>query len=286
MTVTLEQVRAVHTVTELVHAIAYLCPEVQGEFEQLGLEPRGQGYVAGRAAPMGAVGPALTIAAFYNFNPALHRYALPAAWEIASPDEVLAARARGMQAVYERVQAPTDGLEELTELALRAADGLDVSGRPLAAANAEVALPTQPFARAWQALTVLREYRGDGHVAALVVAELGPVDALALYAAWQSTVSDRFLKTSRGWDEDVWAAAEDRLRDRGWMAADGTLTPEGVRERNAVEEMTDRLAAAPYEVLGRDATARLFELARPLAAALNDNGGYKRPAPLPDVFPG
>lgn len=286
MTVTLEQVRAVHTVTELVHAIAYLCPEVQDEFEALGLEPRGQGYVAGRAAPMGAVGPELAIATFYNFNPALHRYALPAAWGIASPDEVLAARFRGIQAVYERVEAPTDGLEELTDLAVRAADGLDLAGRPLAAANAGVALPDAPFARAWQALTVLREFRGDGHIAALVVAELAPVEALALYAAWQATVSDRFLKASRGWDEDVWAAAEDRLRDRGWMAADGTLTPEGIRERNAVEEMTDRLAAAPYETLGRDDTERLFDLARPLAQALNDNGGFKRPAPMPEEFPG
>lgn len=285
MTVTLEQVRAVHTVTELVHAIAYLCPEVQGEFEALGLEPRGQGYVAGRAAPMGAVGPEMSIATFYNFNPALHRYALPAAWDIASPEQVLAARFRGLQAVYERVEAPTDGLEELTDLAVRAAAGLDLAGRPLAAANAGVELPEQPFARAWQALTVLREFRGDGHIAALVVAELGPVEALALYAAWQSTVSDRFLKASRGWDEDVWGAAEDRLRERGWMADDGTLTQEGIQERNAVEEMTDRLAAAPYEHLGRAATERLFDLARPLAQALNDNGGYKRPAPMPEAFP-
>lgn len=286
MTVTLAQVRAVHTVTELVHAIAYLCPDVQGEFEALGLEPRGQGYVAGRAAPMGAVGPELPIATFYNFNPALHRHALPAAWDVASPAEVLAARFRGIQAVYERVAAPTDGLDELTDLALRAADGLQLSGRPLAAANAGVALPEQPFARAWQALTVLREYRGDGHIAVLAVAELGPVEALVLYAAWQQMVSDRFLKASRGWDEDVWAVAEDRLRDRGWLGDDGTLTEEGERERNAIEEMTDRLAAAPFEALGRDDTARLFDLARPLAQALNDNGGYKRPAPMPEAFPG
>ncbi len=285
MTVTLEQVRAVHTVTELVHAIAYLCPEVQDEFEALGLEPRGQGYVAGRAAPMGAVGPELPIATFYNFNPALHRYALPAAWGIASPEEVLAARFRGIQAVFERVEAPADGLDELTELAVRAAEGLPMSGRPLAAANAGVDLPEQPFARAWQALTVLREYRGDGHIAALTIAELGPVEALALYAAWQHTVSERFLKASRGWDDDVWSTAEDALRERGWMADDGTLTEEGTRERDAIEEMTDRVAAAPYERLGRDDTARLFELARPLAVALNDNGGYKRPAPMPEAFP-
>lgn len=286
MSVTLEQVRAVHTVTELVHAIAYLCPEVQDEFEQLGLEPRGQGYVAGRSAPMGPVGPAVSISTFYNFNPALHEYALPAAWDIASPDEVLAARFRGVQAVYERVEAPTDGLEELTDLALRAGEELAFGGRPLAAANATVELPDQPFARAWQALTVLREFRGDGHIAALLVAEVGPVEALALYAAWQDVVSDRFLRNSRGWDDDAWAAAEDRLAARGWMDADGELTDEGRSARSGIEATTDRLALAPFAALGVDDTARLFELARPLAQALNDGGGYPRPAPMPDEFPG
>lgn len=285
MAVTLEQVRAVHTVTELVHAIAYLCPEVQAEYEELGLEPRGQGYVAGRAAPMGAVGPELTTATFYNYSPSLHRNSLPAAWDIAAPDELLAARFRGIQAVYERVEAPTDGLHELTGLAVRATAGMSFAGRPLAAANAGVALPDQPFAAAWQALAVLREYRGDGHVAALVVAELGPVEALALYAAWQSTVSGRFLRATRGWEEGAWPAAEDALRDRGWMNAAGGLTELGRRERDAIEEVTDRLAAAPFEALGPDATGRLFDLARPLAVALNDNGGYKRPAPMADRFP-
>lgn len=283
--VTLEQVRAVHTVTELVHAIAYLCPEVQDEFERLGLEPRGQGYIAGRASPMGAVGPAITAATFYNFNPALHHYALPAAWDIAPPAELLQARARGIQAVYERVEAPDDGLEELTDLALRAGEGLSFAGRPLAAANAGVDLPEQPFARAWQALAALREYRGDGHIAALLVAELAPVEALALFAGWQDVVSERFLRASRAWDDDDWRAAEDGLRDRGWMDADGALTDLGQRERNAIEEVTDRLAAAPYEALGTDGTRRLFDLARPLAVSLNDNGGYKRPAPLPEQFP-
>lgn len=285
MAVTLAQVRAVHTVTELVHAIAYLCPEVQAEYEELGLEPRGQGYVAGRASPMGAVGPALTTATFYNYSPSLHRYALPAAWGIASPEEVLAARFRGIQAVYERVEAPTDGLDELIGLAVRATAGISFAGRSLAGANAEVALPEQPFAAAWQALAVLREYRGDGHVAALVVAELGPVEALALYAAWQSVVSARFLRATRGWEDGAWPAAEDALRDRGWMDTQGQLTELGTRERDAIEEVTDRLAAAPFEALGVDDTRRLFELARPLAVALNDNGGYKRPAPMPDRFP-
>lgn len=285
MTVTSGQVRAVHAVNELVHSIVYFAPEVQAEFEALGLEPRGQGYVAGRAAPLGAVGPHVTTAIFYNFSPRLHHHALPAAWEITSPEAVLAARARGIQAVYERVEAPTDGLEELTDLAVRAVDGLSLAGRPLAAANVGVPLPEQPFARAWQALTVLREHRGDGHIAALAVAGLGPVEALAVYVAWQDGVSERFLRASRAWADEDWDAARARLRERGWLADDDTLTELGKRERDGIEERTDRLAAPPYEQLGRNGTERLFDLARPLAQALNDNGGWKRPVPLPDAFP-
>lgn len=267
MTVTLEQVRAVHTVTELVHAIAYLCPDVQDEFEALGLEPRGQGYVAGRAAPMGAVGPELAIATFYNFNPALHRYALPAAWDIASPDEVLAARFRGMQAVYERVEAPTDGLDELTALAQRAADGLELSGRPLAAANAGVALPEQPFARAWQALTVLREFRGDGHIVALAVEGLDGCEALVTHGA-AGDVSAEILKATRQRTGDDWLAAEERLRERGWLDSDLAFTDLGRERRDWIEARTDELAAAPYDAIGVDGCARLRELCRPVSQAM------------------
>ena len=285
VSVTLEQVQAVHTVTELVHAILYLCPEAMAEFEALGLEPRGQGYVAGRAAPMGPIGPGLATATFFNFSPALLAYALPAAWEIASPDEVLAARFRALEAVFERVDAPTEGLAELTELARKAAEGLDFAGRPLAAANADVVPPETPFAAAWQALCVLREHRGDGHIAVLLAHDVSPMQALVLYAAWQRTVSRRFLQATRAREDDAWTEAEAQLRTRGLIDDDGALTDDGRTMRDTIERETDRLAAAPYETLGVDGTARLFELARPLAVALNENGGYKRAAPMADSFP-
>jgi hypothetical protein len=285
MSVTLEQVQAVHTVTELVHAILYLCPEASAEYEALGLEPRGQGYVAGRAAPMGPIGPGLATATFFGFSPDLMAYALPAAWDIASPAELLAARFRAVQAVFTRVEAPTDGLDELTALAQRAAVGLELAGRPLAAANADVTLPAAPFAAAWQALCVLREHRGDGHIAVLLAHDLGPVEAVVLYAAWQQTVSRRFLQISRLRDDDAWAAAEGALLVRGLLDGEGGLTESGRIMRDAVERETDRLAAAPYEALGVEGTARLFELARPLAVALNENGGFKRAAPMAELFP-
>lgn len=285
MSVGPEHVRAIHAVTEPVNAIAYLCPESVAAYEALGLEGQGQGYVAGRAAPMGAIGPAVSIATFFNFSPAFHRYALPAAWSIASPADVLAARAEAVERVYERVEAPTDGLEELTGLARDVAGTLEFGGRPLAAANADVPLPATPFAAAWQALCVLREHRGDGHVALLTTAGLTPVEALVLHVAWQDVVSRRFLQLTRGWDDGAWEQAEASLRERGWLDEAGGLTEDGGDWRDELERETDRLATAPYAQLGLDGTRRLYELARPLAEALNDNGGFRRPAPLPSSFP-
>ncbi|MEO2106475.1 MAG: hypothetical protein ABGZ36_12625 [Actinomycetota bacterium] len=276
--------RALHGVIEPLHAIMYFAKEVQDRFEALGMEPRGEGYVAGRAAPMGAVGAGAATAAFYGFNPAVLQYALPAAWGKASPATILTARAEGVQEVFERVQAPTDGVAEAIELSSRATEGLDCAGRPLAAANAQVPLTGMPFADLWQVTAVLREHRGDGHLAVLLTHELGPVDAMVPYATWQDRVSRRFLQRSRMWDDDAWSAAEERLRTRGWMDTEGQLTEEGIANRDAIEAATDRLAAPPYAVLGEDDARRLFDLIRPVAAALNDGGAYPRPWTLPERF--
>lgn len=276
--------RALHGVIEPFHAYMYFAQEVQDAYEALGLEPRGEGYVAGRAAPLGAIGPATATATFFGFNPQLMAYALPGAWAKADPATMLAARASGIQAAYERLDAPTEGLEEATALAQEAVAGLSFAGRPLAAANAEVPLPGKGFADLWQAVAVLREHRGDGHLAVLVVREITPVEALALYASWQDTVSRRFLQRSRLWDDAAWEAGCDLLRDRGWMDGDGGLTDDGADVREAIEADTDRLAAAPYAILGEDRSRRLFDLLLPVAAALNTGNAFPRQVDLPTSF--
>lgn len=273
--------RALHGVVEPCHAIAYFAPELTTAWEGLGLEPRGQGYVAGRAAPLGPVGPDAAAAVFFNFNPALFAFALPAAWEIASPEVVLEARGRAMQAVYERVGAPTDDLAEATALARLAADACGGHGRPLAAANKAVPPPGLPFGDLWQSLAVVREHRGDGHVALLTAAELGPVEALVLYSGWQSRVSRRFLQATRLWDDEAWTAGVTQMQRRG-LATDDGLTDAGLALREALEADTDRLAAAPYAALGQDQALRLFDLLVPLVTALNDAQAYPRPFPVPD----
>lgn len=271
--------RAMHEVVEPTHAIAYFAAESTAAWEALGLEPVAQGYVAGRAAPLGAVGSAPVAAVFFSFNPALIDMGLPHAWDIASPAQVLGARARAMQDCFERLQVPTDDVEEATELARRAMDGVFLGGRPLAAANAGVPASGLALADLWQALAVLREYRGDGHVAVLTTAGLSPVEALVLYAGWQDRISRRFLQATRLWDDQAWDAALDGLVARGWADEHG-LTSTGMAFRQDLEDRTDAAAAAPWENLGEGATRRLWDLLRPVAVAVAAD--YPRPPTIPE----
>ena len=141
----------------------------------------------------------------------------------------------------------------------------------------------------WHAQTLLREFRGDGHIAALLANDLDPVEALVLHAA-SGEVPVAFLRASRGWPDVDWWAAVDRLVERGWLSgsdeggdeSDGDpaagalpgLTAEGVAARAAIEAATDRMAAAPYEVLGEEACAELRTLGRPFSRAVVDASGF------------
>ncbi|CAN5703272.1 hypothetical protein BH24ACT15_BH24ACT15_05860 [soil metagenome] len=273
--------RAMHGIIEPFHAILYFAPEAVQGWERLGLEPRGQGYVAGRAAPLGAVGPRVAAAIFYNFNPAMFDAALPAAWELATPAQVLAARAQAIQDLYTRIDAPTQHLAATTDVARRAADATATEGRPLAAANKAVDLPGMPFADLWQALTVVREHRGDGHVALLTAEGLTPVEALVLYAGWQDTVSQRFLQKSRMWDDQAWGDGEESLRQRGLLDSTG-LTGDGRSLRDHLERRTDQLALPLWDEIGREESLALFDGLLPLVQALNTGQAFPRTVTIPD----
>ncbi|MGI9016601.1 MAG: SCO6745 family protein [Euzebya sp.] len=272
--------RAMHGVIEPFHSILYFAKEAMDGYEGLGLEPRGQGYVAGRTAPLGAVGPAAAAAVFYNFNPALFDFALPAAWDTASPEQVLRVRAQAMEQLYQRTGAPTEGLAQATELARLAAAAANTAGRPLAAANKAVDPPGTPFADLWQAMAVLREHRGDGHVALLTTMEIEPVQALVLYAGWQNTVSRRFLQSTRLWDDAAWEAGMASLQARDLIGEEG-LTSTGRQLREQLELRTDELAAQPWQALGEQDTMQLFDLMLPIVQSLNDAGAYPRPVKVP-----
>lgn len=268
--VTPELARTAWRLAEPLHAMIYFAPEVRERFAALGAPPVVD-YFASRGAALGPVGPAPVVATFYNFHPALVARALPAAWEIMTPAAAVAARLDAADAALTRglgaaVRSPE--LAEAAELARRAAEsaGAHAAGRTLFAAHAALDWPKAPHLVLWHAQTLLREFRGDAHVAALVMAGLTGLQAIILHAA-SGTADLGFLRKTRGWSRDEWAAEADVLRARGLLAGD-ELSDAGRALRDGMETDTDRLAVPAYRVLGSDGTARLAELARPLSRTL------------------
>ncbi|WP_441156364.1 SCO6745 family protein [Micromonospora sp. H33] len=269
-------VRRAWRVTEPLHGMIYFVPEAHERYAALGIaEPAG--YFASRAAALGPVGPGPVVASFFNFNPDLVARVLPAAWERATPAAVLAARLEAAGAALTRalgdaVHGPE--MVEAAELARRAAESATAypEGRPLFAAHAALPWPQQPHLILWQAQTVLREFRGDGHVAALVLAGLTGLEALVLHAA-SGEVPVRFLRRTRGWNGEQWADAVERLRGRGLIEGDEpALSDSGRAQRAWIEAATDRLATPAYAVLGADGCARLAQLTRPMSRAVVEAG--------------
>ena len=205
-------------------------------------------------------------ATHYSFSPAMIARHVPAIWATAPPPRVLDARLRAVDRTIRTLLPSTSTLAEAAELAVRAAGHADLAHRPLAAANRDLPWPDEPHLALWQAYTVLREHRGDGHLTALQAAGLDGCEALVSFAAVGAAPVANFA--GRGWTDEEWAAARQRLAYRGLVDADGTATDAGRALRDRVERHTDDLAAAPWRALGDAGAERLAELNRPLLGAL------------------
>ncbi|MFF1482462.1 hypothetical protein ACFVYD_33760 [Streptomyces sp. NPDC058301] len=258
--------RRCHNSVNPLHSTVYFSPDFTKELAEIGIEDERASYFAGRAAAMGAVGPGTVTATFYNFNHELVALHVPAVWDIASPEAVLAARLRAADTTLRRLLGEevvaSPEMAEAARLALRAAEGCTRHARPLYAAHADLPVPEEPHLAYWHAATLLREHRGDGHLMALLDAGLDPLEALVSHTATGKGMAPRWVISSRGWRRADWEAAAERLRGRGILDAEGELTEAGTALRAELEDRTDRLDLAPYELLGADGVARLTELAR------------------------
>jgi hypothetical protein len=244
----------------------YFAPEAIERYEALGLRGH-QGYFASRSAGMGAVAAEVVIATFFNFPPELVHRCIPSAWELVTPGPVLDARLAAADAALARACGEAD-VAEAAGLARRAAEAAceHLEGRPIAAGHASLPWPDEPRLVLWHAQSILREFRGDGHVAALVAEGISGVEALILHTATgEAPVAG--MRASRPWTDEQWDAAVDGLRSRGLLGADG-LTEAGRAHRQWVEDRTDASAVVAYEPLGEDGCARLRSLARPLSQAV------------------
>ncbi|MGK5112715.1 MULTISPECIES: SCO6745 family protein [unclassified Geodermatophilus] len=267
-----------HRAVEPLHSHAYFAPEQEEHLTAVGLRPGRMCYFAGRAAPMGAVGPGLVTATFYNFSPAIVARHLPRAWTLASPGQVVEARREAARTSLTRLLGGAEAATapEVAELAglLREACGvLTPEGRPIYAGHAELPWPEDPVLSLWHGATLLREHRGDGHVACLLRHGLSGLEALVSHTVTGRGFTEPAAKATRGWSDEEWAAARAGLADRGLLGEDG-LTDAGRELRAAVETGTDELAAAPWQHLGAERTARVIELGRQLSGRLVADGAF------------
>ena len=267
---------------ECINAVTYFSPECREAPVRLGLRGFWMGYFACRAAPLGPVGAPVVEATFFNFHPTRVQRAIPEAWSCASPVEVLAARASSAAAALRRLLSDR-GAEELatkTRTVLGSAIGrATAAGRPLFAANREVAEPDDPVAALWQAATTLREHRGDGHVALLTGAGLDGCEVHVLFAACENVASELYWD-SRGWSSDDWHAALDRLEARGLLGQGGRPTARGRQLRDEVERRTDELATAVYDPLGDEKVQDLITVLAPAARRIAEAGDITFPNPM------
>jgi hypothetical protein len=274
----LQQVARAHRAVEPLHNHVYFAPETERELTAVGLRPGRMCYFAGRAAPMGAVGPGVVTATFYNFSPDLVARHIPRAWTLASTEAILAARLTAARASLTRllggpeaVRAPEVG--ELAELLREACTVLTPEGRPLYAGHADLPWPDEPLLQVWHGASLLREYRGDGHLTALLRADLSGLEALISHVVTGRSFLPEVARVGRGWSEEEWAAGCASLSERG-LLDDSGLTDAGRELRARLEAETDVLSADPWLYLGAEGTARVVELGKGLSARLVAAGAY------------
>ena len=268
----------VYRATNSLHSCVYFSPEGDEEYVAAGLRPGRMGYFASRSAPMGAVGPEVVTATFYNFNPELVARHIPRAWTLATPDQVLAARWRVADRTLRRLLGDdiisSAEFAQAAALLKEAALRCGIEGRPLFAGHAGLDWPTEPHLVFWHAVTLLREHRGDGHIAALVRAELSGIQALVTHTATHRGFLVPAAKVLRMWSDEQWAEAEDSLRDRGLLDASGELTAAGTEFRAELEVETDRLSAGPWRGVDPDVVDGLIAYGKTLTRAAVAAGAF------------
>jgi hypothetical protein len=243
-------VRRLGQLTECIHAVVYFAPEARSSYESLGLRGYWRGYFASRCAAVGPIGPDLATALLGGFAPSMVARALPEVWSAADPTTIVAARARAATAALNRLFADIDRdtVAAAAELTARCVTALRLAGRPMAAAHRETPRPTDSAGALWHDTTVLREHRGDGHLAAVAAAGMQWPEPHLLIA----DRLDPAQQAHRGWSDEEWTEAAHRVRGRN---------------PGPLDESTDRLAAPAYNAIAADDRLTLVRALTPLARA-------------------
>ncbi|HWM75792.1 MAG TPA: MarR family transcriptional regulator [Nocardioides sp.] len=266
--------RRMFRLVEPIGVVTYQAAEPTETLMALGLRNVWDAYFAGRAAALGRVPAEVVHALFYNFAEGEAARHIPRVWEMTTPEAALAARQQGSVAALRRILGDLSGVPGLAraaDLATRAATDPPMEGRPMYAALRRLPVPEEPVARLWHAATLLREHRGDGHVAALVGAGIGGTECHVLHALSEGMPAERFGRIHHLPSARL-AAVIDGMRSRGLVDESGLLSDLGRTIKERIESLTDDLAAPAYAGLSPSELDRLIADLKPISAALDAVG--------------
>ncbi|MER8010844.1 MarR family transcriptional regulator [Streptomyces sp. NPDC094149] len=263
--------RRMFELLEPICLVTFFADECNEELAALGHRTYWDGYFAGRAAPLGRVPAQVVHAAFYNFADGEAARHIPSAWETIPPEASVAARERGSAASLRRILgelADSPGLVRAADLTTKAATSAPTNGRVMYAGMRTLEVPGDPVARLWHSATMLREHRGDGHIAALVGARIGGTEAHVLSALEQGIHPPESFGRIHHLPKERLAVVMDGLRERGLVDSDGHFTDDGRATKERIEALTDELATPPYDALSRAELDELITELEPITATL------------------
>lgn len=277
-------IRSVTKRLDTLHSASYFAPTMMKALESAGV-PVEAHYLAQRSAPLGTPSAELVVATFFNYAPAHVATYVPACWEAVRPTDITAARIAGVEAMSAQILASDAvaatgmdraGFDALAVKVLErlrpVLDAQSLSGRPLYAAH----VPALADARAedpglqsaidlWAAITLLREHRGDAHIAALVTVGLSGLEAIVLDSATGRSFYPWSMRKTRGWSEEEWRETAEALQTRGLLTSSGDdahLTDAGAALKEDAETRTDAAVASAWDVLTDDALSALADDAK------------------------
>jgi hypothetical protein len=262
--------RRMFELVEPIGVIPYSADEPNVTMFALGFTDYWDTYFAGRAAPLGLATAEVVDALFYNFAPGEVARHIPKVWRTTTPEAAIAARQAGCVEALRRIlvdHVDSPAFVRTADLLTEAATSAPWEGRPMYAALRAIPVPDEVVARLFHAASLLREHRGDGHIAALLTEGVGGLESHVLLALDMDMPAAKFGRIHHLPAAQL-AAVIDGMRDRGLIGDDGWLSDEGHAVKQRVESLTDQLAAQPYGRLEPNELDELIDLLEPLAALL------------------
>ncbi len=266
--------RRMYGLIEPICLVTFFSDEPNETLAAIGFRNYWDGYFASRSAPLGRVPAEVVHAAFYNFADGEVARHIPRVWDVATPEAAFAAREQGCVMALRRILgdiADAPGIARAADLATKAATSAPIEGRVMYAGLRALPQPEEPVARLYHAATMLREHRGDGHIAALVTAGVGGIEAHVLFALAEGIPAEKFGRIHH-LPEVQLTAVVDGMRACGLIDDSGWLSDAGRETRERVESLTDELAEPPYEGLEPSELDQLIADLEPIAAALSATG--------------